>query len=162
MSETLPVKMRVMENDVFHVAVSEAWQPVSTGAETRPGEASFQHAETGFAFHQSVLLYKDGKPSKAARKAALEEVIKNRMESFGKGGHTLQPGKAGFTEEDWGWLVVTDVILDSKLYGITAAYAFPECLLVHWVNGPTGQEDDVRQAIMKIMATVSYRTGKTA
>ena len=154
MTDAPKVKMRVMENDVFHVALTEDWVPQDR-PNAQPGQAAFIQDGTGFAFFQSVLSYTD--PANADRKAVITEVIGKRVEAFAKDGHSVRTGKVGYTEESWGWIAIADVVLDEAVYGITATYGFPECILNHWITGPAGKEAQIRDALIKIMATVYRR-----
>lgn len=146
-----------MENDVFQVAVSEDWIPQEQ-TKDKPGQDLFKQEGTDFAFYQSILGFKGGRvpnPKKAA-----EETLKNRIDAMRDKSTIVRSGEISLTERDWGWLAVSDFILNETVYGIAVCYAFPEVLLLHWLTGPVGEMDAVRSEIVKIMASVAYNENK--
>lgn len=148
---------RVMENDIFRVAVEEDWIPQERTKDT-PGQDLFQHKETSYGLYQSILGFKDGRVPDL--ETAAQTTIEERLEAMKQDGSNVRMGDITNLERDWGTLAVADVIIDEQIYGMTVCYAFPEVMLFHWMTGPVDKNEDIKKEMVKIMSTVSYNKAK--
>ena len=143
-----------IETDVFHLDIDASW--VRQEVPGAPfGTAAFRHRDTGFSLFQTVGSHEAEDDD--ARKAVIMQVMSERLDTLQGNGHAVEPGKIAFDARQHGPLGVSDVILDSERYGVMAVHAMPGLAVVHFVDGPVGQEEAVREAMRRIADTVRYR-----
>ena len=147
--------MHVMESELFRVVLDGVWVQQDLPGAPR-GNAAFTHPDTGYSFFQTVVTPNPGEGGANSR-AFLNSVLGGRDEMLKQNGHAVVPGKAAVTEADWGLIGVRDMVLDEQRYAMMVGYAFPELVLVHFMDGPLLERDGVSAAMARIMNTVFYK-----
>jgi hypothetical protein len=142
-----------LDTDVFFATLDGAWRPIPLPDDAARGNAAFEHPDQGLAFFQTVIS-RNGAPDLDSGEL-LKRALSSRLQTLQDNGHQVKAGKIANASKAFGPIAVCDVQLDDgQRYGAMAAYAFPELVLLHWVDGPPGSEDHVKGHLFKVIETV--------